>query len=92
MAAPLALRRFEATGVTAALMCPPEECFAVSLSYNKTPPDNVAGHQSVYQSFFGRDVAAGETVRARCRLVVGKDLADDEIVKRYERYLEEVKR
>ena len=45
----------------------------------------------MYLSFFGRDVKAGQTARAHCRLVVGQNLSDEQIVERYEQYLKERK-
>jgi hypothetical protein len=89
LAAPIGVRRDVKTGLTAVLMSPPDDCFAVSVPYNKQPPDNVAGHGSVYLSLFGGDVAAGQTVTAHCRLIIGKDLSDEAILRRYEAYLEE---
>src|SRR5690606_3962469 len=77
LAAPLAVRRHDSSGVAAAIMSLPGECFAVSVPYNKTPPDNVAGHQSVYLSLFGQDLDAGQSATARARLVVGKMTDED---------------
>ncbi len=90
LAAPIGIRRHAEAGLTAVFMAPPKDCFAVSVPYNKEPPDNVAGHGSVYLSLFGRDVAAGETVTADCRLIIAKDLSDEEILQRYRAYLAEL--
>ena len=87
LAAPLALRRDRDTGVTAVWMAPPQDCFAVATPYNQTPPDRVAGHSSLYLSCFGQDVAAGKSVRARTRLVIGQELTDERAVQHYEQYL-----
>jgi len=89
LAAPIALRRHAESGITVALMSPPQDCFAISTPYNQQPPDNVAGHSSLYLSLFGRDLAAGETARAHCRLVIAKDLDDQQIVERYAKYVAE---
>jgi hypothetical protein len=89
LAGPLAMRRHEESGLTALVMAPPEDCFAVATPYNKTPPDGVAGHRSLYQSFFGRDVAAGQTVQARSRLVVRAGLSDEAAIGVYEQYLQQ---
>lgn len=89
LAAPIGIRRHAQAGLTAVLMAPPSDCFAVSVPYNKTPPDNVAGHGSVYLSLFGYDVAAGRTVTAHCRLIIAKDLSDEMILQRYREYLKE---
>ncbi len=67
-------------------MAPPADCFAVATPYNQDPPDRVANHRSLYLSLFGQDVGAGETVRARSRLVVAAGLTDEAAVKRFEEY------
>ncbi|MFZ5831566.1 MAG: hypothetical protein ACOY3P_15890 [Planctomycetota bacterium] len=86
LAAPLAIRRHAESGVTGVLMARPEDCFAIAASYNKTPPDGIANHNSIYLSLFGRDVAAGEPATTRCRLVVGT-LNDAEVVERYRAFV-----
>jgi hypothetical protein len=90
LAAPLAMRRDQASGVTAVMMSPPEDCFAIASPYNPDSPD-AAGYRSLYLSFFGQDLKAGQTARAHCRLVVGQNLSDEEVVERYEQYLKELK-
>jgi len=87
LAAPLAMRRDAKSGLAAVVMAPPEDCFAVATPYNKTPPDGVAGHASLYLSLFGRDLEAGQKARAHSRLVIGK-LTDQQAVRRYQEYLE----
>lgn len=89
LAAPMAMRKDEKSGVAAILMSPPEDCFAIATPYNRTPPDGVAGHQSLYLSLFGRDVQSGQTARAHARLVVGRSISDAEVVKLYSDYLAE---
>ena len=89
MAAPIAVRRNAKSGLTAVLMSPPDDCFAVSTPYNKQPPDGVASHKSLYLSLFGRDLAAGQTAQAHCRLIIAKDLSDEAILERYRQYLAE---
>ena len=88
MAAPLARRRHAESDLTVLLMAPPEDCFAVATPYNQDPPDGVANHRSLYLSLFGQDVEAGQTVRARSRLVVAAGLTDEAAVKRYQDYVE----
>jgi hypothetical protein len=83
MAGPLVAQRDRAAGTTAVVMARPEDCFAVDLSYNMEPPDGVAGHHSTYFSLFGRDVKAGETRRARLRLLVGHEIKPEEIIEAY---------
>lgn len=92
LAGPLAVRRNEQTGLAAAIMAPPEHCFAVATPYNKTPPDGVAGHNSTYLSLFGRDLKTGQSARARCRLVVARKLTDDRAIELYEKYRKEQNR
>lgn len=89
-ASPLILRRHAPSRVTALLLAPPEDCFALATAYNKTPPDGVADHWSLYLSLFGRDLAAGETARARTRLVIGRDLTDARAVELQQEYLREL--
>lgn len=87
--APIGVRRHAGAGLTAAIMSPPGDCFAVAMPYNQDPPDNVAAHGSVYLCLFGRDVAEGETATAHCRLILAKDLSDETIAERYRAYLKE---
>ncbi len=89
LAAPLAVRRHAKSGLAAAIMSPPDDCFAVGTPYNREPPDGVAGHSSLYLSLFGRDLTAGQTAVAHCRMIVGNDLSDETIIKRYADYLSE---
>ncbi len=80
-AEPLGLRRAPALGLTAVAMAAPEDCFALAT------PQETDGHRSLYLSLFGRTVKAGETARARARLVVGTDLTERRAVELYQRYL-----
>ena len=80
-AGPLAYRRDPASKVAIVIMARPEDCFAVST------PQRGEGHRSMYFSLFGRDVTAGEVLRARTRLVIGP-YDDAEIVSRYNAFLE----
>lgn len=83
MAGPLVIQHDRQTGITCALMARPDDCFAVNVPYNMDPADGVAGHHSTYLSLFGRDVKAGETVRARLRLLVGTDLPPEKLLEAY---------
>jgi hypothetical protein len=87
LAGPLGLRRDPASGLSVVLMARPHDCFAVAMPYNKTPPDNIANHGSLYLCLFGRDLAAGEKATARCRLVVKHDLTDEAAIDLYQQYL-----
>lgn len=80
LAEPLALRRDAKSGVTAVLMAPERDCFAVAT------PHQTEGHYSLYLSLFGRTLQAGETASARARLVVMASPGETEIQKRYEAY------
>ena len=91
LASPLAMRRDETSGLSALMMAPPEDCFAIASPYNPATPD-AGGYRSLYFSFFGRDLKAGETAEARCRLVIAQNLADAQAVKLYEEYLQEQNR
>jgi hypothetical protein len=87
LAAPLGVRREGPSGITALVMAPASDCFAVS-----TPCQSNATHHSLYLSLFGRDIKAGETARARARLVIGTSLGDREAVKLYKAYMDFVGR
>ncbi len=63
-AAPAIFRAHAAKPIVALLMSEAGGCFAVSASHRGEK------HFSAYLSLFGRDVAAGETVRARSRLAI----------------------
>ena len=83
MAYPLGVRPAPAIEVTAILMSPPSECFALCA------PHQNEGHHSMYLSLFGRDLMPDEVARARARLVIEGRLTDGQIVKAYEAYQEE---
>jgi hypothetical protein len=74
----------EAANLAAILMAPREDCFAISTPYRGE------GHYSLYLSLFGRDVKAGETVRSRVRLVVAKDISDQQISELYQKYIKQL--
>lgn len=85
LAKPLGIRRCPANDLRALLMSPPEDCFAVLTPYDTEP------HRSMYLSLFGKDLKAGETARARARLIIGTDLAGETIDARYSAYLRETR-
>ena len=85
LAAPLGIRRGKGGAPTAILMAPAEDCFALSTPYAGE------GHRSLYLSLFGRDVKAGETATARCRLVIAKSPTEPQIVELYKKYLKQLK-
>ena len=61
---PLSCRRDPVTGLTAILLSPPSDCFAIAT------PHETEGHYSTYLSLFGRDLSSGETARGRVRLMI----------------------
>ena len=80
LAGPLGLRRDAATGLAVLVMAPPDECFAVSMPYGEE------SHRSVYLSLFGRDVGAGQTATARARLVIARNITDQQAIEIYRSY------
>ncbi len=81
LAGPLAMRRNAKLGLTALVMAPPDDCFAVATPYSEE------GHGSLYLSLFGRDIKAGETATARARLVLARDLSDAAAIALCQAYL-----
>jgi len=86
MAAPVAFRRDAARDLTALMLCPPDDCFALCSPWNPATPEG-GGYRSLYLSLFGRDLKAGESARARCRLVIARGLSDEQALERYAEYL-----
>lgn len=87
MAEPLALMRDSKSDITFVQMCRPEDCFAVRMPYNLTPPDGVAGHHSIYLSLFGGNVRAGQTVRALVRMIVDRGITDEKALEAYRSFV-----
>jgi len=83
--APIGVRR-AADGLVAIVMAPPEDCFAVA-----TPCERES-HYSLYLSLFGRDIKAGETVKAHTRFVITSVASDEQVIKSYRQYIEELPR
>ena len=81
LAAPLAVRRGPGSGLTAVLMAPPEECFAIATPYEGE------GHYSLYFSRFGHDLKTGQAAKARTRLVITANLSDEQAVALYQEYM-----
>ena len=82
LAQPFGLRRCPANGLRALLMSPPQDCFAVLTPFETEP------HRSMYLSLFGRDLKAGDTARARARLVIGT-MSDERPIRLLEDYLQQ---
>jgi hypothetical protein len=78
---PLGVRGCPANGLQALVMAPTQDCFAV------LTPFEAEAHRSMYLSLFGKDLTAGETARARARLVIASKLPDAGIMKACEDYL-----
>ncbi len=88
LAAPLAIRRDTTNGLTAVMMSRPEDCFAVASPWNPASPE-AGGYRSLYLSLFGRDLRAGQTAHARCRLVLRRNISDEQAVQRFEEFLKQ---
>lgn len=86
LAKPVAIRRDDKSGIAAVMMAPPEDCFAIAM------PHQTESHHSVYLSLFGRTIKAGETARARVRMVITQAGADSRNVDElYRGYLEQLR-
>ena len=83
LAKPLGIRRDPVKGLTAVIMSPPTDAFAICT------PQQTEVHHAMYLSLFGRDLKAGQTAQARARLLIADKMSDAEAVKSYERYLKE---
>jgi hypothetical protein len=77
----LGVRRDPASGLAALVMAPPAACCAVLMPYGED------GHRSIYHSLFGRDFQAGERAAARMRLVISKNVSDQQITDVYRDFL-----
>ena len=80
MAAPVATRRGTAADLTAIVMAPAADCFALSTPYEGE------GHYSLYMSLFGKDIKAGQTAKAHTRLVIAAGASDEQILDLYKEY------
>jgi hypothetical protein len=84
LAAPLGLRRGATGNLTAILMAPPQDCFAIATPYEGE------SHYSLYLSLFGRDLKAGQTTKARTRLVIAAGISDKQAISLYQEYMKEL--
>jgi hypothetical protein len=82
--APLGLRRGTTGGLTAVMMAPPEDCFAIATPYAGE------GHYSLYFSRFGLDFKTGQTARSRTRLIIAPGVSDERAVALYRKYVKEL--
>lgn len=83
LAAPLAVRRDADNKLSVIVMAAKDDCFAVAMPYEGE------GHSSLYLSLFGRDLKAGQTLKARGCLIVAESISDTEIVERYLQYMKD---
>lgn len=84
MAAPLCLRRSVDRSLAAVVMSPAADCFAIATPYEGET------HYSLYPSLFGRDIQAGQTVKARARFVVTTEASDRDILTLYQDYIRQL--
>lgn len=77
---PVGVRRSEASGLTALLMCPAAECFAVST------PHQTEAHYAMYLSLFGRTIQPGENASARARMIILPSAGTADIRRLYEQF------
>ena len=81
LAGALAVRRNATSGLVALLMAPPTDCFAIAMPFGEED------HRSVYLSLLGGDIKSGQTVTARTRLVIARDLSDEKAIEQYQAYV-----
>ncbi len=86
LAGALAIRRDATTGLTALIMAPPQDCFAVAMPYGEE------GHRSIYLCLAGRDLAPGVPTAVHARLVVAAGLTDEAAIRCYQAYMREAGR
>jgi hypothetical protein len=80
LALPVAVRRDEERKLTAVVLTRPQDCFAMAC------PQDEEGHRSIYLSLFGRDLKNGEAVEAKARLIIGRNITNEQALKLYERF------
>jgi len=81
LAGPIAIRRDAKTGLTAIILARPEDCFAIATPFGEE------GHRSLYLSLFGRDLPAGVAVTTRARLILGRDISNEQALLLYREFL-----
>ena len=91
LAYPLCMKQDARNGITILTMSRPEDCFAIETPYNMDPPDGIAGHYSLYLSLFGKDIKAMQTVRAHTRLIIGRDISQQDGINLYHQFIKEKK-
>lgn len=83
--APLGIKSEPNSGVAAVIMAPPEDCFAVSMF------EQNSGLGCYYLSLFGKDVKKGRTIVGQARMVFGKNITNEEALRKYQEYLQSLK-
>jgi len=81
LAQAIGMRRDGQSGTTVILMAPLEDCYAIAT------PEQGEGHYSMYLALFGRTIQAGQSARARARLVVSASPSEKQVVKMYKAYI-----
>lgn len=81
LATPLAVRRHPELGLTALVMSPPNDAFAVYTPYGEE------GHGSLYVGLLGADAKAGQTATGRVRVVIGRELSDEAAIEAFRGYV-----
>jgi hypothetical protein len=76
---PLTVRRAQTVPLTAVLMAPTNDCFAIAM------PQQTEGHYSVYLSLFGRTVSKGQTAQARTWLMLLQGVHGESLIDLYRR-------
>jgi len=77
---PLAIRRDEERKLAAVVMARRQDCFAVAC------PQDEEGHRSIYLSLFGRDLKTGDSVEAKSRLIIGRNITNEQALKLYQAF------
>jgi hypothetical protein len=80
LALPVAIRRDAERKLAAVVLTRPQDCFAMAC------PQDEEGHRSIYLSLFGRDLKNGEAVEAKARLIIGRNITNEQALKLYERF------
>lgn len=83
--APLGIKSEPNSGVAVVIMAPPEDCFAVSMF------EQNSGLGCYYLSLFGKDVKKGQTLIGHARMVFGKNITDEQALRKYQEYLQNLK-
>ena len=83
---PLCMRANLDNGLTGIMMSTPQDCFAVLMPHHEDK------HYSLYCSLFGYDITAGQSATSKCRVVIGRNLSEKEMVKAYKEFVEKIER